>query len=601
MERERSRLQRCGLLVRNLLIATLAYTAVVEIVHVYQTGSLWPFAGATGKPAAPAGPEGSSSSSPSSSLLSGGVNWRLRPETLVTNINDAYLGPRPHVDTYANYSRLIQSCRGSAAGLEKMRNVYDCLAYLTHREPDYLYVPADRPPSRSSPDYPAVNAAPRPSRTSPGQCPGPVQLYHTYWTGPATWRVELFIKSYLHTQNLACSRLHLWLDSDTNPAAVADMMADPAFRRFLPLVDRGDIVLRAWRFPSRIPLPRGTIAQDPLYAGVLKSRRSGADESKSGGAAGAGAGAGSGGGAGAGAGARGSSGSGPSGGVGSPGGGPGGGAGGGAGETSVGDGLVIRHDGSEWIVLTERQMTFLPVAVSDAVRFIVLHLHGGVYLDMDILLLRDLRPLVLPPDHSFAERWAVHSHPGDFNTAVLSLSANSSLSSYLVRGGVRMGLNFHPRIVGRMAWKDGRVGELAMFETGLFDPIWGEFNWGREGRCPVPCFKDYGVAFLGTRDAIKDEWQSYAGPQLPLKDRLSAKTTELRRWATAATPATASRAEYVIEDDKYPPNNRTLENFFRGAWTYHIHNQVSLSPSLSPRMLTASSGANTRSQTRGST
>lgn len=33
--------------------------------------------------------------------------------------------------------------------------------------------------------------------------------------------------------------------------------------------------------------------------------------------------------------------------------------------------------------------------------------------------------------------------------------------------------------------------------------------------------------------------------------------------------------DYIIEEDKYPPTNRTLENFFRGAWTYHIHNQVS--------------------------
>ena len=32
---------------------------------------------------------------------------------------------------------------------------------------------------------------------------------------------------------------------------------------------------------------------------------------------------------------------------------------------------------------------------------------------------------------------------------------------------------------------------------------------------------------------------------------------------------------YNLDDDKYPPNNRTMENFFRGAWSYHIHNQAS--------------------------
>ncbi|KAF8246526.1 hypothetical protein K440DRAFT_631014 [Wilcoxina mikolae CBS 423.85] len=540
MERERSKFQRCGLLVRNLFIAILAYASVVEIVHIYQTGSMSPFSKAP--PKAPAIPEGS---------LSGGVNWRLRPETLVKDINDSYLGARPHVDTYANYTRLIQACRGSATGLEKMRNVYDCLAYLTSNEKDYFFLP-DQPPSKSSVNYPSVEGALKPSRKSIGECPGPVQLYHTYWTGPSTWRVELFVKSYLYTQNLACSRLYIWLDSDSHPTAVSDMMKDPGFQRFLPLVARGDITLKAWNFPSRIPLPKGTVAQDPLYASLLNSGGLGEPNSK--------------------------------------------------GETYVGDGVVIQKDGSEWIVLTERQMTFLPVAVSDAVRFIVLHLYGGVYLDMDILLLRDLRPLILTPDHNFAERWAVHSHPGDFNTAVLSLNANSSLSSYLVRGGVRMGFNFHPRILGRMAWKDGRVEELAMFETGLFDPIWGEFNWGREGRCTVPCFKDYGVAFIGTRDIIKDEWQSYDGPQLPLKEKLSGTQTELRPRSaendqksgmrrklnrrqiqsettrTKGADGTYGGRDYHILDDKYPPNNRTMENFFRGAWSYHIHNQWAKHP-----------------------
>lgn len=551
MDRGPSKLQRCGLLLRNLLIALLAYSSVVGLVHLYRTGSVSPFTKAPPRP--PAIVESS---------LSGGVNWALRPETRVKVINDAFLGDRPHVDTYANYTRLLDGCRGSYTGLEKMRNVFGCLSYLANNEKDYYFMPKQAP----SVGYPAIESAAKPSRKSIGECPGPVQLFHTYWTGPSTWRVELFVKSYLYTQNLACSRLYLWLDSDTNPSAVADMMKDPGFEKFLPLVERGDLMLKAWNFPSKIPLPKGTIAKDPLYAGYLTSRGEPAKTPK--------------------------------------------------GDIYVGDGVVIQSDGSEWIVFTERQMTFLPVAVSDAVRFVVLHLYGGVYLDMDILLLRDMRPLLLTPDHNFAERWAAHSHPGDFNTAVLALNANSSLSSYLVRGGVRMGLNFHPRIVGRMAWKDGRVQELAMFETGLFDPIWGEFNWQREGRCTVPCLKDYGMAFLGTREAVKEEWQSYDGPQLELKAGLEmTQPAELRRRAlqktVAAKPLKGENGkyggkDYSIDDDKYPPNNRTMENFFRGAWSYHIHNQVCPSRNLGVALHNSStnnlnSGQNTTSQTRGST
>src|SRR5690606_25606957 len=115
------------------------------------------------------------------------------------------------------------------------------------------------------------------------------------------------------------------------------------------------------------------------------------------------------------------------------------------------------------------QMTFLPVAISDAVRFVVLHLYGGVYCDMDVVMIRDMRPLLIIPDANWAERWAAHPHPGDFNTAIMALRANTSLSSYLLQGGIRMGFNFHPRIIGRMAYKDGRIDEFYMFETALFD------------------------------------------------------------------------------------------------------------------------------------
>jgi hypothetical protein len=224
-----------------------------------------------------------------------------------------------------------------------------------------------------------------------------------------------------------------------------------------------------------------------------------------------------------------------------------------------------------------------------------------------------MRPLLLPKDHSFAERWAAHSHPGDYNTAIMSLTANSSLSSYLLRGGVRMGLNFHPRVIGRMAWKDGRDKELLMLETAAFDPIWTEFNWDREGRCTVPCLKDYGAVFKGKPNAVKDEWESYDGSRLKQLNLTSPSSTRLLPSSSADdqeklgkrnldlhnrdppvkppepeptdsfAPTSAEEAElrsagviaeYQLEQDKYPPNNRTLENFFRGAWTYHIHNQV---------------------------
>lgn len=594
---ERTRFRAFVILLRNLLLAGLLYALIFGAVSITRN----PSAKGKGKLGIPAlldktgptqlltttksGVKVKFASSAKTVTINPHANVFNRPSSAV-KVRDDYLGPRPHVDTEADLPLLVEQCRGTYAGIEKMRNVFDCLKFFADHEERYYRLPAKEVrASQQDPrqaeynnadghentlsSYPSISKAKAPSKSSIGTCPGPIIPYHTYWTGPATWRVEIFVKSYLFTQNLACSRLWIWLDADRNPKAVEDMMTkDALFARFLPLVERGDIVLKAWKFPSRIPLP----SSEEKIDGIDFYKTPSKPNSK--------------------------------------------------GETQIAEGIIEDKAGQRWLVLTPKQMTFLPVAVSDAVRFVVLHVHGGSYYDMDVLMLRDMRPLLLPKQHSFAERWAAHPHPGDYNTAIMSLTANSSLSSYLLCGGVRMGLNFHPRVVGRMAWKDGRDQEFLMLETAAFDPIWTEFNWDREGRCTVPCLRDYGAAFKGKTGAFKDEWESYDGPQLQRLDLSKAQNQELKlRTVEDADPAAllASKVanawkrkgedeapassteqkphgetadsfqatvdeenelrksgvikEYKLDEDKFPPNNRTLENFFKGAWTYHIHNQ----------------------------
>jgi hypothetical protein len=552
-------------LVRNLFLAGLLYVTLYTLIYVYQTGTAPPqarriFKGHPGDlPSDRIDLPTTETNTPPVTLdvstINLNANWFNRPVSLV-EIKHDYLGKRPDIDTVANITKLVEECRGSYKKLEKMYNVEACMEYLKNNEKDYYSVPEDRP-SKQSPKSAEYNNAdgqdntlteyPQtedPSESSIGKCNGPIVPYHVYWTGPATWRVELFIKSYFHTQNVPCSRLWIWLDSDKNPKAVDNMLNnDPLFEKFLPFVKRGDISLHSWKFPSRIPLPKGDNTDGVGYWTTPGQWING--------------------------------------------------------ERQIGDGLVVDRDGQEWLVLSDKQKTFLPVAVSDAVRFVVLHIHGGAYFDMDILLLRDMRPLLIGSDHAFAERWAAHSEPGDYNTAVMSLTANSSTSSYLVRGGVRMGLNFHPRIIGRMAVKDGRNQEFAMLETAAFDPIWTEFNWDRVGRCTVPCFHDYSMAFKGGRNAFplkhgkSDEWEAFDGPMVPriadLEVREATLTPRSRIMGQNTTSGVGlvtsidmeqlANAPYHMEEDNYPPTNRTLENFFRGAWTYHIHNQVS-----SPRL-----------------
>ncbi|KAF2870251.1 hypothetical protein BDV95DRAFT_496999 [Massariosphaeria phaeospora] len=581
---EASRVRAFFTLLRNLTLAALTYAVIYGIINLVAE----PGAATKGKLGIPAfldktGPtefikttktgniQVKFASSAKTVTINPHANVFNRPLTAV-KIKDDYLGPRPHVDTEADLHLLVEQCRGTYAGIEKMRNVFDCLQFFADKEDTYYKLPeaAARASTQDPRQAEYVNAdghgnslkkyvsssdAAAANGSNIGTCPGPIVPYHVYWTGSATWRVEVFVKSYLYTQNLACSRLWIWLDSDHSPKAVSDMLnKDALFARFLPLVERGDIVLKAWKFPSRIPLPKDE--KDVNGFGYYSTP--GKPNIK--------------------------------------------------GERAVAENIVEDKNGQNWLVLTPKQMTFLPVAVSDAVRFVVLHIHGGAYFDMDVLMLRDMRPLLLPKQHSFAERWAAHPHPGDYNTAIMSLTANSSLSSYLLYGGIRMGLNFHPRVLGRMAWKDGRDQEFLMLETAAFDPIWTEFNWDREGRCTVPCLRDYGAAFKGKAGAIKDEWESYDGPQLETVDLAEVSRKELRNPGadkltteiesdhvpiSATPPSKGDHAEsfhatideefelrqagvvsnYTLAEDKFPPNNRTLENFFRGAWTYHIHNQ----------------------------
>ena len=430
-----------------------------------------------------------------------------------SEMHDDYLGTRPHMDTIADLNFLVEQCKEieDAGGVD---DVVNCLSILEHSEKEYFSIPKKVPHAQTSElevevnttdnviaevgslvtHHASIAAEQTHSESLFGKCAGPVIPFHVYWTGSATWRVELFIKAYLYTQNLSCSRLWLWLDSDIDTSAVEKMLCeDPIFQRFRPLVAHGDILLKSWVFPNRVLLARESTGNVSSLAGGSGTVTE-------------------------------------------------------DGETVLLNGVVQDVDSQQWLKLKSPHASLAPVQVSDAVRFIVLHLHGGVYCDMDVLLLRDMRPLLLPDPTSgpraFAEQWVERCGPYDYNTAVISLPARSSLSSYLLLGGVRMGMNFHPRVIGRMLWNDGKRDEVKMLHNAVFDPL--VTNLRREGTdtCTVPCHKNFESAFMGEVEEKENEWSAYDGE--------------------------------VGHDGEGAMGNRNLGNFFRGAWAYHIHNQVCL-------------------------
>lgn len=347
-----------------------------------------------------------------------------------------FLGKRPASDLYLD-TRHVQSICGAP---EKWRDTNACLQYLQHNETDYLRVDQSAKCDRSKP-----------------------VIYHTYWRGPLTWRVGLALQSWLYTQNLGCSEIHIWLDTDYDPTAELKARASPVLKPFLPLVD--DLIrLRRWTYPTSIRIPKH------LQQGQ------------------------------------------------------------------------IEFDLEDRVHFKPNLIPVGPVAVSDSVRFLILHEEGGLYIDMDTLFLRDLRPLLIAPGASFAERWGGHEGDWQYNTAYLRLEPRSNLSATIVQASIRMGMNFHPSVVGKMLQATGRTAELLMFETGLFDPLWTEFDHDRTGDCCVPCLPTYKHFFDAQQNS--HEWSTFQG-------------------------------ERVHFDGLEVPTNRTLASFYRGAYTYHIHNSWS--------------------------
>ncbi|ORY79869.1 hypothetical protein BCR37DRAFT_381302 [Protomyces lactucae-debilis] len=361
----------------------------------------------------------------------------------------------PH-DTHVNATRILDGCKGN--GSTGWRNTRGCVDFLRFQEDQYLVIPAK----------------------SASACTETVK-YHTYWRGKLTWRVEFMIKSWLYTQNLECSELHLWLDADYDPEIVETAKASSIYNALRPIVDSGLLIVREWKYPSFVHIAPEHQEEDFFGETQLHFRR--------------------------------------------------------------------------------HHIPTGAVAVSDSFRFIVLHQEGGLYIDMDTMFLKDFRPLLATSDLAFAERWGVHNDVSEYNTAYLRLQANSSLSAHIIQGAVKMGMNFHPRAIGRMLVRSGRVEELVMFETGLFDPLWSEFDRGRVGRCCAPCLTSFTEFFQPGR--IRNEWNTL--------------DQEYNKMAAADRHAMLGSASSALIPAE-PSYNRTLSNFYRGAYTHHIHNQWSKLP-----------------------
>ncbi|RIB19133.1 hypothetical protein C2G38_2141772 [Gigaspora rosea] len=181
----------------------------------------------------------------------------------------------------------------------------------------------------------------------------------------------------------------------------------------------------------------------------------------------------------------------------------------------------------------------ITVALSDLVRFVVLHNYGGIYIDADVLLVRDMRPLYYA-NFEFSYLW---SYLNEYNTAVLRLWKESQSSKMVICGAINNKMSFHPFNIRKyLSTHENSTRKetnkfIYMFPPGLFDPLWLKRDNKQPTSVLSPNLHNFTDVF--NPNIMPDE--------IPGLD-----------------PATF---------DGSPLDIRNVENFFRGIFTYHWHNQ----------------------------
>ena len=105
------------------------------------------------------------------------------------------------------------------------------------------------------------------------------------------------------------------------------------------------------------------------------------------------------------------------------------------------------------------------VRLSDQLRFLLLKRHGGIYVDSDMLLLRDLTPLC---NSTFVYQW---SDKDADNSAVFGCPKNCRFVNEFISAAKFTALAYHP-----LKWRKTGDKHVSTYPTRLpvmtFDPVW---------------------------------------------------------------------------------------------------------------------------------
>jgi hypothetical protein len=104
-------------------------------------------------------------------------------------------------------------------------------------------------------------------------------------------------------------------------------------------------------------------------------------------------------------------------------------------------------------------------ATSDLVRLLILLKYGGVYFDLDVLFLKDLRPI---SGADFLYQW---SNIACANSAVFCARAATDSLIALAERSLQLG-TFHPRRLLAFHSLENLPGKLIVLPSFMFDPVW---------------------------------------------------------------------------------------------------------------------------------
>ena len=118
---------------------------------------------------------------------------------------------------------------------------------------------------------------------------------------------------------------------------------------------------------------------------------------------------------------------------------------------------------------TELQQHPSPLEQANLFRLVVLYQHGGVYLDLDTMLLRDLSDLIVQPfmTEDFCCRWSAHLPYG--NNALLRFRRGSETAWKLMERSVEEG-TCNPTVILR--FEGAEEIDLTVLPCAFFDPLW---------------------------------------------------------------------------------------------------------------------------------